>query len=170
LSWWSWSRSTGRRATGFAGSSTEQDGQAGPEGRQRASSPHNRSHTRSCCPASRIGRQHRICVRIAGMQSTQGGKHLLALSSPSQKPGSPYYRRHSTPLSQTTSSSLFCREVSFPSCTTSVQPPQVCNHNSHISSSLHASTSPGPLKGTCRGSSFHSRHIPGAQPPSRSPP
>ena len=27
-----------------------------------------------------------------------------------------------------------------------------------------------PLKGTCRGSSFHSRHIPGARPPSRSPP
>jgi len=160
----------GWRATWFAGSSTGQDGQADPEVRQRASSPRNRTRTRSCCQASRIGRRHRICVRIADMQSTQGDKHLPEPSSPSQKPGSPYYRLHSILLSRTTSSSLFCRAVGFPLCTTSVQPRQVCSHNSHISSSLHASTSLEPLKGTCRGFSFHSRRTPGARPPSRSPP
>jgi len=160
----------GWRAIWFAGSSTGPDGQADPEGRRRASSPRSRNRTRSCCPASRIGRQHRICVHIAGMQSTQGDKHLPEPSSPSQKPGSPYCTLHSIPLSQTTSNSLFCRAVGFPLCTTSVQPPQAGSHNSHISSSLHASTSLGPLKETCRGFSFHSRRTPGARPPSRSPP
>jgi len=132
------------REAGFAGSSAAQVGLVGPEVRRRASSPHSRSRTRSCCQVSRIGRQRRICGRTAGRQSTRGDKHLLAPSSPSRTLGSPYCKPHSSQWNQTTSSSPSCRAEGCLLCTTSDQPPRVCSRSNRTSSNLRASTCRGP--------------------------